>query len=85
MGNPRARKLSSIIAMVGLAQNLGALRALTTEGIQRGHMRMHARNVAVQAGATPKEVPAVVSSMCLDSDYSLQFANKALQNLRSRS
>jgi hydroxymethylglutaryl-CoA reductase len=43
LGNPRARELSGIIATVGLAQNLGALRALATEGIQQGHMRMHAR------------------------------------------
>ena len=47
-----AAELAEIIVSVGLAQNLAALRALATEGIQRGHMSLHARQVAVAAGAT---------------------------------
>jgi hydroxymethylglutaryl-CoA reductase len=50
LGVQRAHELAEIVAAVGLAQNLAALRALATEGIQRGHMRLHARKVAVEAG-----------------------------------
>lgn len=82
LGQPRAAELSEVIAAVGLAQNLGALRALATEGIQRGHMRMHARNVALQAGAAVGEIPAVVSSLCEAQDYSVAQAKAALRALR---
>src|SRR5207245_2500542 len=58
MGNPGARKLAGIMAAVGLAQNMAALRALGTVGIQKGHMALHARNVAVSAGATGSAVAA---------------------------
>ena len=51
LGVKTATELGQVIAAVGLAQNLAALRALATEGIQRGHMTLHARNLAVQAGA----------------------------------
>ncbi len=51
MGVTSAAELAEIIVSVGLAQNLAALRALATEGIQRGHMSLHARQVAVAAGA----------------------------------
>jgi hydroxymethylglutaryl-CoA reductase len=51
LGVKTASELSEIIACVGLAQNLGALRALAAEGIQRGHMKLHARNIAITAGA----------------------------------
>jgi hydroxymethylglutaryl-CoA reductase len=48
---------------VGLAQNFGALRALATEGIQKGHMALHAQNVAVAAGATGEEVDKVAQTL----------------------
>ncbi|MEL6345805.1 MAG: hydroxymethylglutaryl-CoA reductase, degradative [Myxococcota bacterium] len=83
LGQPRARELSGIMAAVGLAQNLGALRALATEGIQKGHMRMHARNVALQAGAHPDEIPAVVTTLCDAQDYSVDRARLALSELRA--
>ena len=54
LGVRSARELGEVIAAVGLAQNFGALRALATEGIQRGHMELHARNLAVSAGARPE-------------------------------
>jgi len=63
MGIQTARELAEIIISVGLAQNLAALRALATEGIQRGHMRLHARQVAIAAGATGDEVVQVVERM----------------------
>ena len=82
LGAPGAARLAAVMAAVGLAQNLGALRALATEGIQRGHMRMHARNVALQAGATKEEIPAVVSALCEAHDYSVDCARSALLALR---
>ena len=51
LGVETASELAQVIVAVGLAQNLGAVRALATEGIQRGHMTLHARNVAIAAGA----------------------------------
>ncbi len=83
LGNPRARELAQLIAAVGLAQNLGALRALATEGIQRGHMRMHARNIAIQAGADASEVRDVVQAMCGERDWSEARARQALAELRA--
>ncbi|MEM0129428.1 MAG: hydroxymethylglutaryl-CoA reductase, degradative [Thermoplasmata archaeon] len=63
LGVRSARALAEVIAAVGLAQNFGALRALATEGIQRGHMELHARNLAVSAGARPDEVDRVVDRL----------------------
>jgi len=63
LGVQTAQELAEIIASVGLAQNLAALRALATEGIQRGHMRLHARQVAIAAGATGDEVAPVVERL----------------------
>jgi degradative hydroxymethylglutaryl-CoA reductase len=59
LGFPDASRLSQIIAAVGLAQNLAAIRAMATEGIQRGHMSLHARNVAVTALGGPDAVSAL--------------------------
>ena len=84
LNNPRAKELSSIMAAVGLAQNLGALRALATEGIQKGHMRMHARNVAAQAGAKSNEIASLVCTMSSAHDFTLEFAIQALKELRSQ-
>ena len=80
---PRARELGAIMAAVGLAQNLAALRALTTEGIQKGHMRMHARNLAVMAGAQGDEVGAIVQLLSQADDWSLDRAQEELERLRS--
>ena len=63
MGVTRARDLAEIIVSVGLAQNLAALRALATEGIQKGHMALHARQVAIAAGATGAEVDRVAAAL----------------------
>tara|TARA_B100001123_G_scaffold420436_1_gene526785 strand:- start:177 stop:1481 length:1305 start_codon:yes stop_codon:yes gene_type:complete len=61
LGIDSANDLAKVMAAAGLAQNLGALRALATVGIQAGHMKLHARNMAVTAGANDDEVDAVVS------------------------
>lgn len=82
LGNPSARKLAGIIATVGLAQNLGALRALATEGIQKGHMRMHARHIAADVGATGAEVDQVVQTLCESGDFTEDRARAALNEIR---
>ncbi|MEM7032549.1 MAG: hydroxymethylglutaryl-CoA reductase, degradative [Chloroflexota bacterium] len=61
LGYPDARRLSEIMAAVGLAQNLAAIRALATEGIQQGHMRLHARQVALAAGADEADVQHIAN------------------------
>ena len=73
---------AEVMAAVGLAQNLGALRALATEGIQQGHMRMHARSVAATAGALPEQVPAVASALCAEGDFSIETAKRILRELK---
>jgi len=63
LGVATARELAEVVVAVGLAQNLGALRALVTEGIQRGHMSLHARNIAITAGAEGKMIDRVAEIM----------------------
>ncbi|HIQ49944.1 MAG TPA: hydroxymethylglutaryl-CoA reductase, degradative [Nanoarchaeota archaeon] len=59
LGVSSAKELACVLAAVGLVQNLAALRAIVTEGIQRGHMELHARNLAIMAGAKPEEATKV--------------------------
>ena len=63
LGVKTANEFGEVLAAVGLAQNLGALRALAHEGIQRGHMSLHARNIAVLAGATGNLIDVVAAKM----------------------
>jgi hydroxymethylglutaryl-CoA reductase len=63
LGVKTASELGEVLAAVGLAQNLGALRALAAEGIQRGHMRLHARNIAIASGATSDIIDIIVEKM----------------------
>jgi hydroxymethylglutaryl-CoA reductase len=79
-----ASELAQVMAAIGLAQNLGALRALATEGIQQGHMRMHARSIAATAGARPDQVPSVASALCAEQDFSLDNAKRILAELNSK-
>jgi hydroxymethylglutaryl-CoA reductase len=85
MGCRGSKDLSAVAAAVGLVQNLGALRALATEGIQAGHMRMHARTVAAGAGAVGDEVSLVVEALCAATDFSAARAAAVLDQLRTRS
>jgi hydroxymethylglutaryl-CoA reductase len=78
-----AQELGEIAVAVGLAQNLGALRALATEGIQRGHMALHARNIALVAGAIGQEVDTVARRMAEEHDVRTDRAVALLQELRS--
>ena len=77
-----ASELACVIASAGLAQNLAAIRALSTEGIQKGHMKLHAKNIAVAAGATGKLVDIVSETMYKQSKISLDSARRILQDLR---
>lgn len=83
LGDRGSRDLAAVAAAVGLVQNLGALRALATEGIQAGHMRMHARTVALGVGALREEVPRVVEALCAAKDFSMDYARRVLAGLRA--
>jgi hydroxymethylglutaryl-CoA reductase len=84
LGVKTAKELAEVMGAVGLAQNLAALRALATEGIQRGHMRLHARQLALAAGATPEEVDLVVAELVKSGTITLEKAQEILQSIRSR-
>ncbi|MGC2941691.1 MULTISPECIES: hydroxymethylglutaryl-CoA reductase, degradative [unclassified Brevibacterium] len=77
-----ATELGSVIAAVGLVQNLAACRALAAEGIQRGHMTLHARTVAVSAGATGGEVTEVAGKLVADGTIRSDRAEQILSELR---
>ena len=84
MGVKTAQELGEICVAVGLAQNMGALRVLATEGVQRGHMALHARNIALVAGAVGDEVDAVAKTMATEHDVRTDRAKELLQALRSK-
>jgi len=83
LGVSTARELAEIIAAVGLAQNLAALRALSAEGIQRGHMTLHARTVAASAGATVDEVAHVAAALVAAKRVRAEYAEEVLAELRA--
>jgi len=82
LGVKTATELGQVIAAVGLAQNLAALRALATEGIQRGHMTLHARNLAVQAGAHGTEIDFIVNGMIDSQNVTMDNAMQILKGLK---
>jgi hydroxymethylglutaryl-CoA reductase len=83
LGVDSARLLAEVMVAVGLAQNLGALRALATEGIQRGHMTLHARQVAIAAGASGDQVPAVAARLVKEKQIRLDRATEILDEMTS--
>jgi hydroxymethylglutaryl-CoA reductase len=76
-----AQELGEIIVAVGLAQNVAACRALVAEGIQRGHMSLHASNVALAAGAPAEELPEVVARLIKDKAVRQDHAERVLAEL----
>ena len=84
LGVKSANELGEVMAAVGLAQNLGALRALAHEGIQRGHMSLHARNVAVTAGASGSEIEMIVERMVKEQKVRMDRAKELLEEVRKR-
>ncbi|WKN20551.1 hydroxymethylglutaryl-CoA reductase, degradative [Azotobacter vinelandii] len=84
LGVKTAQELAEIAVAVGLAQNLGAMRALATEGIQRGHMALHARNIALVAGARGDEVEWVTRRLVEAHDVRTDRAVELLQEKRGQ-
>jgi len=82
LGVKSANELAEVITTVGLAQNLGALRALAHEGIQRGHMRLHARNIAIAAGATDELIDVVTDQMVKERKIRMDRAKEILEQYR---
>ncbi|QTV80069.1 hydroxymethylglutaryl-CoA reductase, degradative [Microbacterium sp. NIBRBAC000506063] len=83
LGVQTARELAAAIAAVGLAQNLAACRALAAEGIQRGHMTLHARTIAASAGATVEEIGAVAARIVAERRIRVEDAQEVLAELRA--
>jgi hydroxymethylglutaryl-CoA reductase len=83
LGVTSAQELGGIIAAVGLAQNFAAIRALATEGIQRGHMSLHARQMATAAGASGAMVQQVVETMIAEGNIRLDRAKEIVTQLKA--
>jgi len=79
-----ARELAEVMAAVGLAQNLGALRALAHEGIQRGHMSLHARNIAITAGAPSDLIDIIVERMVEERKVRVDRAKELIEELKKK-
>ena len=84
LGVKSANEFAEVLAAVGLAQNLGALRALASEGIQRGHMSLHARNIAVNAGAQGELVDLVAERMVKERRVRVDRAKEILEELAGK-
>jgi len=84
LGVKTANELAEIIAAVGLAQNFAALRALATEGIQAGHMKLHASNLAIMAGAKGEQIEKVVNQMIDEKNISVSRAKEILEKLSEK-
>jgi hydroxymethylglutaryl-CoA reductase len=80
-----AQEFAGVLAAVGLAQNFAAIRALATEGIQRGHMELHARNVAISAGAVGDEIDLVANELVRQRKIRLDVAQEILKKIRETS
>ena len=85
LGVKTARELAEVMGAVGLAQNFSALRALVTEGIQQGHMTLHARSVAVAAGATAEIFDTVVERLVESGEIKIWKAQEIVDQVRKES
>ena len=85
LGVKSASELACVLASAGLAQNFAAMRALTTEGIQRGHMKLHAKNIAVLAGAKGNEIDIVAQKIAEEHCVKADRAKEILEEIRKRS
>ena len=82
LGVKTAPQMAEIMAVIGLAQNFAALRALATEGIQKGHMKLHARNIAVMAGASQDMVDEVVARMIKEGKIRVDVAERIIKEMK---
>ena len=80
LGVKTAGELAQVVAAVGLAQNFAALRALVKEGIQKGHMSLHARNVAIAAGAKGKMIDEIAKILVKEKKVRVDRARELLKN-----
>lgn len=78
------KELASIFAAIGLAQNFAAIRALADEGIQKGHMKLHARNIATTAGAKENQVDVIAEIMLKEKNISVNKAKEVIKFLKSK-
>ncbi len=83
LGVKSSSEFANIIAAVGLAQNFAALRALADEGIQKGHMKLHSRNLAISAGATGRIIDVISERMIQEGNISLTRAREILNSIRN--
>jgi len=81
LGVKSAKELACIIAAVGLAQNFSAIRALASEGIQKGHMKLHARNIAASAGVKSDKIDEVTRRMVTEGNISVHRAKEILKEI----
>ncbi len=81
LGVQTAAELGQVMAAVGLAQNLAAIKALSTVGIQRGHMRLHARQVAIAAGAANNQVQLIADKMADAGQINMEYAAELLKEM----
>ena len=79
-----AKELAEVMGAVGLAQNLAALKALATEGIQRGHMKLHARQIAISIGAKGREIDEVVEELIKRGEIRVDIATEILKSIREK-
>ena len=79
LGIESAQELACVFGAAGLAQNFSALRALAAEGIQQGHMRLHARNLAAAAGAESDQIDLIVEKMIKEKNISINRAKELLE------
>lgn len=84
LGVTSANEFAEVLAAVGLAQNLAALRALANEGIQRGHMSLHARNIAITAGAKDEMIDLVAAQMVQERKVRVDRAKEILDQLTKK-
>jgi hydroxymethylglutaryl-CoA reductase len=84
LGVKSTKEFAQVVASVGLAQNFAALRALATEGIQVGHMKLHARNIAINAGAKEEQIEAVAEQMISERKIRVDRAKEILEALNKK-
>jgi hydroxymethylglutaryl-CoA reductase len=82
LGIKTAKELSEIVAALGLAQNFAAVFALSTVGIQKGHMNLHAKNIAVMAGASGKQIDIVAEKLVKEGKIKLDRAKEILEEIK---
>ena len=82
LGIKSAQELSEVVASLGLAQNFAAVYALSTVGIQKGHMSLHAKNIAVMAGAMDEQIDIISEQMIKEGNIKLDRAKEILKETK---